>query len=97
MSSFVLETYNIPPDLFNGINDARFVEVVKDAMAYRNGKQVTQKKLKQNLPKFQKGKNGTKRKQVSKLDKLTKAAKASSGGQRRDLQVDAVAELLEGI
>ena len=97
MSNFVLETYDIPPDLFNGVNDARFIEVVKDAMAYRNGKQVTQKKIKQNLPKFQKGKNGTKRKKVSKLDNLTNAARSSSGGRKRALQVDAVAELLEGI
>jgi len=96
MGDFVNETYGITPEVFNALGDSRYVEVMKDAMAYRKGKKVTQAKVKQKLPKFQKSKNGAKRKTVSKLDKLTKAAKGSSGANKRQLQDGAIAELLTG-
>jgi len=96
MSTFVSETYGITPEVFNSLGDSRYVEVIKDAMAYRNGKKVTQKKIKQNLPKFQKSKNGKSNKRVSKLDKLTKIAKTQTGAGRRDAEVNAIAELLGG-
>jgi len=97
MSSFVETTYGITPEVFNSLGDSRYVEVIKDAMAYRKGKKVTQKKIKQNLPKFQKSKNGRSgSKRASKLDKLTKLAKAESGAGRRDAEVNAIAELLTG-
>lgn len=96
MATFVDEAYGITPEVFNALGDSRYVEVIKDAMAYRNGKKVTQKKIKQNLPKFQKAKNGKPKNKVSKLDKLTKIAKQQTGANKRDAEVSAIAELLGG-
>jgi hypothetical protein len=91
---FMRDTYGFSDDDIAMLGDARAVQVLQDAMSYRKGKTVVQKKIKA-VPKMQKSK-GVKRKRVSKLDRLTKAAKSASGGDRRSLQVDAVAELLTG-
>lgn len=98
MKDFVDEVYHIPEDAFYSLGDSRYVEIIKDAMAYRKGVKITQKKINNSkLPKYQKAKKRTGRKaKVSKLDKLTKAASLSSGQSQRDLQTDAIAELLGG-
>lgn len=97
MSSFVNDTYGITPDVFNSLSDSRYIEVMKDAMAYRNGKKSVQtKKIVQKLPKFQKSKSGKVKKKVTKLDKLKTAANKSHGSSKRKLQDSAIAELLTG-
>jgi len=96
IGAFADTTYGLSQEAFNSLSDARFIAVLKDAMSYHKGKKVALKKVKQNLPKFQKSKSRTASKKVSKLDKLTKHAKTQSGANRRDAEVSAIAELLSG-
>ena len=56
MGDFVNETYGITPEVFNALGDSRYVEVMKDAMAYRNGVKAATNKRKKPVPKFQKSK-----------------------------------------
>lgn len=95
LKSFLGNQYGFQNSDFDTISDARIIEVLKDAQAYRTGKVKTQAKLKKApVAKFQKS-SGRKAPRISKLDKLTKAAKNAKGGSnRRLLQADAVAELL---
>jgi hypothetical protein len=95
MGDIAFETYGINPEEFNMMNDARHIEILKDAIAYRKGKNVADNKLKQTPPKFQKsgGKSG---KPMSKLTRLTLDARKASGSKQRDLQMAAVTELLMG-
>lgn len=85
-----IELYGITPDEFNALVDARHVRILKDALAYRQGKKALE--TKHEAPKFQKG--GRTGKQMDKLTKLTLRAKKASGAQQRAYQTDAVAELL---
>jgi len=94
MRDFLTNEYGYVDSEIEQVVDARQVALIKDAMAYRKGSKVAEKKLKI-VPKMQKSK-GKKRKKVSKLDQLTRAAQSASGGAQRAAQVDAVAELLSG-
>lgn len=85
-----IELYGITPDEFNALVDARHVRILKDALAYRQGKKALE--TKHEAPRFQKG--GRTGKQMDKLTKLTLRAKKASGAQQRAYQTDAVAELL---
>ena len=96
MGTFVDETYGLPAELFDQLNDARYVEIVKDAMTYRKGKKQVNNKLVKKLPKYQKSKGSSGKQKISKLDKLTKAAKNATGSSKRDLETSAIAELLSG-
>lgn len=95
MSDFTVETYGFTSDEFNGVVDSRLIELIKDAQKYRKGQKVASRKISKKVPKFQKPGSG-KMKRVSKLDKLTKRAKASTGQAKRVAQTDAIAELLTG-
>lgn len=95
LQSFAENQYGFTEQEFNSVMDARLFEVIKDAKAYREGVKTALTKRKKSVPKFQKS-SGTAPKKVSKLDKLTKAAKKAKGHQKRDLQSAAVAELLLG-
>ena len=98
LRSFAKDTYGFTDKDMDSVISAGVIEALKDAQSYRKGSKVAQKKLKKIAPKMQKrGKGGRYVKnQVSKLDKLTKAAHSASGANRRQLQTDAVAELLTG-
>jgi hypothetical protein len=89
------EVYGIHPEEFKHLNDARHLEIIKDAIAYRKGKTVSDNKIKTAPPKFQKagGKSG---KPMSKLTRLTLDARKAQGSRQRDLQTAAVTELLLG-
>jgi hypothetical protein len=91
MSQFVQSSYGITQEEFGLLNDARHIEILKDAMAYRQGKEVVQKKI-VNKPVFQKSNTNSKPK--GKLDKLISASKSAKGPAQRDLQTAAVVELL---
>lgn len=96
LNNFAMETYGFSESDMNSVISAGVVEALKDAQAFRKGSLVAKKKLKGKVPKMQKrGKGGrfTKNK-TSKLDKLTKAVKSAKGSTRRDLQTDAITELL---
>ena len=93
IKSFAGSQYGFKDDDFNNVSDARIIEVLKDAMAYRNGVKTATNKRKNHVPKFQKSKQ-TGSKKASKLDKLTKKARSSSGAGKRGAQTDAIAELL---
>lgn len=95
LKGFLSTTYGFSDDDFNQVSDSRLIELVKDAKAYKSGKKVAEKKVKK-IPKLQKGAGGRKRKKVSKLGKLTRAAKTAKGATKRQLQTDAVTELLLG-
>ena len=97
LKGFVSETYGFGDGDFDNVSDARIIEVLKDAQKYRLGSKVAEKKVKK-VPKMQKrGKGGRYVKnKVSALDKLTKAARNAKGADKRQLQTDAVAELLTG-
>jgi len=95
IKSFAGNQYGFNDNDFNNVSDARIIEVLKDAMAYRNGVKTATDKQKKPVPKFQKSKRvGTKK--VSQLDKLTKKAGKARGGRKRAAQTDAIAELLLG-
>ena len=94
MRTFLTEEYGYEDAEIEQVVDARQVALIKDAMAYRKGAKVAEKKIKA-VPKMQKSK-GKKRKKVSRLDQLTNAARNASGSSQRAAQVDAVAELLSG-
>ena len=93
IQTFIDERYGFSKEEFAAIQDARIIEVLKDAQKYHQGKTVATKKLEKKVPKFQKP-TGNQGKTLSKLDKLTKAAKESKGYGQRQAQTDAVAELL---
>lgn len=96
MKTYCCDQYGFEMSDFAHITDSRLVEVIKDAKAYRDGVKIADVKRKKPVPKFQKSKGKTTRRRTSKLDKLTKAADSAHGSAKRDLQTDAIAELLGG-
>ena len=96
MSDFVIKEYGFTEHQFNSVTDSRTMQIIQDAMKYRQGKAITAKKMSKPVPKFSQAKGTSTKKKVSKLDKLTKAAKSSSGANKRTAQVDAISELLGG-
>lgn len=94
MGNFAGSTYGITAQEFSMLNDARHIEILKDAMAYRMGKTVAEKKI-QNVPKVQKA--GSTTKPMSRLTQLTLNARKARGAKQRYAQADAVAELLNSI
>lgn len=93
IGNFVNSTYGIAPEEFAQVNDARYIEILKDAMAYRQGKSVVEKKV-QNVPRMQKA--GKPSKPMSKVTQLTLNARKATGHKQRDLQRDAIAAMLLG-
>lgn len=92
--TFIEENYGFSKGDFANIQDARIFEVLKDAKAYRDGKNIADKKVVKDLPKFQKS-TGTPVRKQTKLEKLTKQAKAARNTpDKRRLETDAIAELL---
>lgn len=94
LRTFGKSQYGFSDQDFSHVTDARLIELLKDAKAYRTGVKVATEKLKRPVPKFQKSKGKAASKKVSKLDKLTKAAQKATGTNKRDLQTEAIAELL---
>ena len=94
MGNFAGSTYGITSKEFSMLNDARHIEILKDAMAYRMGKTVAEKKI-QNVPKVQKA-AGKPSKPMSKVTQIALNARKAKGYQQRVLQADAVAALLSG-
>jgi len=94
MSDFV-SSYGISEQEFSMVQDARHIELIKDAMAYRKGKEVESKRVKHKIPGYQKKKSG--RSKVSKVDQklkqLSNLAASTKGSDRKDAQVDAIAQL----
>jgi len=91
---FLSDTYGFTDEDISQVVEARQVEIIRDAMAYRAGKKVSDNKVAKLVPKMQKSKTTKRRTKSTKLDRLTKAAKAAKGADRRSAEVDAVAELL---
>ena len=93
MKTTLVDTYGFAMDEFDNVSDSRIIEVLKDAISYRKGTKFAVKKVVK-APKFQKKAAGKRKPQVSKLDRLTKAARSATGSNKRDLQTAAVAQLL---
>ena len=93
----IAESYGFSRSEFDNVMDARMIKVLKDAMAYRNGKTVAEKKLEKPLPKFIKSTNTAPSKATSKLDKLVKASQKAEGYNKSKLQDAAINELLSGL
>jgi len=96
MTDFAADAYGFTQEEFSNIQDARVLEVIKDAMKYRSSAKTAKTKLDVQVPKYQKS-TGKTTKALTKLDKLTKTAKSSQGYQKRNAETDAVAELLSGL
>lgn len=94
IKSFLGNQYGFQDQDFQYVTDARLIELIKDAKKYHAGKTAMTKQLTKPVPKFQK--SAGKPVQVSKLAKLTKAAKSATGANKRHLQSEAVAHLLLG-
>ena len=94
--SFVKDQYGFTEADWDMVNDARLIELVKDAKKYRDGATVASKKRTVPVPKFQKSRGAPQKRKTSKLDKLTAASRNARGSAKRDLQQSAVAELLLG-
>lgn len=92
MVKFVGDAYGFSADEFSSVYDARLLELIKDAMAYRNGSKIAQEKIATNIPKFQKSSGPAKK--SSKLDQLVKTAKSAKGYKKRDAEADAITALL---
>ena len=97
LKSFALEAYGFSEQDFGGISDARAIEVLKDAMKYRKGKESLSKKDLKALPKFQTQTRGAATTASSKLQSLVAQSKKATGFKQKALQTSAVAELLEGL
>lgn len=93
MSDFINNAYGFSQEEFNNIQDARILEVVKDAMKYRQSLTTAKTKMEKVIPKMVKS-SGTERKQLTRLEQLKKQAKSATGYHQRAAQTDAVAELL---
>jgi len=96
MTDFVNEAYGFSAQEFANVQDARVLEIVKDAMKYRSSIKSAKTKLEVTVPKFQKS-SGKTVKTLSKLDRLTKQAKEAKGYSKRAAETDAVAELLANL
>lgn len=96
MTEFAVDAYGFTQEDFSNIQDARVLEVIKDAMKYRSSVKTAKTKLDVQVPKYQKS-TGKTTKALTKLDKLTKTAKSSQGYQKRNAETDAIAELLSGL
>ena len=93
--TFLENTYNFNDTDMAGISDARAIALIQDAKAYREGRKVAEKRTIK-APKLQKSKR-TSGPKDSKLQKLTRDAKAATGSNRRDAQDNAIAELLSSL
>lgn len=98
LKQFANTRYGFTDADFAQVKDARIIELLKDAKANVTAQSVvTDKKIKRKAPKLQRASNGRfVAKKRSKLDKLVKAAKSTSGANKRQLETEAVAELLMG-
>ena len=96
MTEFAVDAYGFTQEDFSNIQDARVLEVIKDAMKYRSSVKTAKTKLDVQVPKYQKS-TGKTTKALTKLDKLTKTAKSSQGYQKRNAETDSIAELLSGL
>ena len=88
-------TYGLTIKEFESIADARYIEILKDAVAYRAGKQIANNKVK-TVPKFISNKGQPAKKPMDAVTKLTLNARKATGYRKRDLQAEAIAELLMG-
>jgi hypothetical protein len=95
MTKFVGEAYGFSQQEFESVYDARLLDLIKDAMAYRNGTKIAQQKIVNKVPTFQK--SGVQAKKTTKLDALVKKAKTAKGYQKKGAEVDAVAALRLGV
>lgn len=98
LRDFVQTQYGFTEADVATVDDARLIELIKDAAAFRKGKSVAQKRNKPVPPRLQRAANGRfiKPKRQNRLDKLVNAAKSAKGANKRELQKDAVAALLMG-
>lgn len=93
---FVQDQYGFGDAEWDMVNDARLIELIKDAKKYHDGAKVAKQKTITPVPKFQKSRGKGKKPRVSKLEKLTAASRSATGEDKRQLQQSAVAELLLG-
>lgn len=96
MTDFLGSAYGFSQQEFANIQDARILEIVKDAMAYRNSKESAKTKMAVKVPSYQKS-TGKSSKTVSKLQQLTQQAHNAKGYSKRAAETDAVAALLGGL
>ena len=92
--SYLVDTHGFSDEDMSAVMDSRAIAIIQDAMAYKAGKSAVKPKLKA-APKIKKDK-GRKAPKTSKLDRLTKAAKAATGTNKRRAEVDAISALLGG-
>lgn len=74
IKDFMISTYGYTADETAGVDDARQVQILRDAMAYRQGKAKAEPKLQKKVPKFQKP--GVARSQATETEKKQKAQRA---------------------
>jgi len=95
MKTELVAAYGFDAGDFDRVSDSRIIEVLKDALSFRKGSKIGTKKVVK-TPKFQKKAAGRRKPKVTKLDRLTKAARSATGSNKRDLQAAAVAQLIGG-
>lgn len=96
MTDFLGSAYGFSQQEFANIQDARILEIVKDAMAYRSSKESAKTKMAVKVPSYQKS-TGKSSKTVTKLQQLTQQAHNAKGYSKRAAETDAVAMLLGGL
>ena len=89
MRKFLSESYGFADEELNAVNDYRQVSIIRDAMAYRAGKQVAEQKVQKPVPKFQKP-GAVRGNDMSKA----REAKAKIGNLKRTGSVDDAAAAL---
>lgn len=94
MGAFAQEVYGVLPEEFSMLEDARHIEILKDAMAYRKGQALAQEKV-ATAPKFIKG--GKSGKPMDRVTQLTLNARKATGANKINAQAAAVNELLAGL
>lgn len=95
IATFLNDNYGFSANDLKHVQDARLIELVKDAMKFKTGSKVADKKIGKPVPKFQKSTSKSKKKD-GKLEILTKRAKGATGANKRHAQSDAITALLIG-
>ena len=100
LRSFVQTQYGFTEADTKMVGDARLIELIKDANAFHAGKSVAAKRNQPAPPRMQRAADGrfTKKasRKQSRIQKAINAAKTAKGHAKRELQNDAIAELLTG-
>lgn len=96
LKSFLSDQYGFTDNDFKLVEDARLIELIKDASKFHKGAKMAKQKITRKVPKFQKSEGKPVKKKVSKVKQLKQKADNATGTNKREFQMDAIASVLLG-